>query len=737
MLKIKQDLILKINKIDKKAVIRYSLIFIFGFLAPRGGYMDMPFSFLSILFIKCFNEVEDTLTFSLGSFISFGLLSLNDSFFMPYLLAVGVYALSFGWIGNRRLSNNILHIVFIVFKAVFVLFEVNAFLRVLLVGEIALITFLPYNIKIGASNLKNAKESVNIEDYMNNFLCILFFCLSFSFIGARYLFVDIALSFSISLYFSKHLRYDLSFISLIAAGVLLAMQGNFYIYFLSFVSIYFIASSLAKKQWWLMYVLSMFFVSIINISLVMIFGDFSLMLTVTFSLILHFLLHKFIPFKNILQNKDAIKSQKDYYKLMQNLNKLNKSLSFLGNSVVDIAKLNEKKNEETSLDYIVAEEVCKKCKNKTYCWQEKYSQTQDQFTKFANKVNQNKLAYFDEWFYSHCNKTNQLETSFKENARLLLTKRYINQSRKNNQKLLQRAFLAISQTVSDIEIQNRKNFDYDVKLTDEMNSFLKDLNLKANYCLVQKNPEKFSLSVAHEVSEKNIQRIKLKLEQLFKTAFKKTNVENNNDEYIYTFSSLEKFSFEVSYESKGLSKICGDEFTYFETEENIFMLLSDGMGTGVFAAAESKTAIAMIESLLKAGVGVLKAIEIVNLTLNLKSDGESGASMDILQINKYTAKATLTKAGAGESIILHNKGLQRLYKDTLPLGILRDTKTTQYEFMLNENDVVLLLSDGAKAENNVRSMYTLSCEKIVSNIMKTPSNDDRTVAAVKLYKKAS
>ncbi len=734
MLKIKKNIIRRLNKIDVKDASIYIGVLLFGIITPFSGYEVLNLSGLSLVLLLCFSKLEIVLIYSIASFISFGIMSLSNGYYLAYFMATGIYAISYTWFTNKKLSTIFAGSIFVILKSIILSSAFNFSYQILFLIECIMIIVLPFNIKAGFINIKNSKAILSIEDYINNFIALVIFAIAFSSFFSNYIYLDVSVLLAVSLYFAGYQKFDVSFISLLSSSVLLTLRGDFYLYFLAIIAVYFISSLALKKKWWLIYVLGSLVAIAINIILIPIFGSLTLIFITETALLIHFFMKKYIKMEVLEIDVAREKNQKDYYKLTSNLKKLQKSLSFLGHTIIDITKLNEKNLKEIPLEDIVINEVCKKCSSNMYCWVQKFSQTQDEFTKYSCNLSTKNEAEFSDWFRSLCIKNQEIKKSFEENQRLILTKRYIKQSQKSNQTLLQTAFLAISHTISDIEIQSRKGYDYNARITFEMDKYLSLLNIKSNFCLANRNPDSFTLTSLEVLDSKTIYKIKSKLELLFNKKFENPTSEKQGNETVYTFLSLRNYDFEIFYDSKALENICGDECVSFEDSSNRYLLLSDGMGTGVFAAKESKTVVAMTKSLLKAGIDVFKVIEIVNLALNLKSNGEIGASIDILSVDKYTGKAVLTKAGASESVVLNSKGIDRLYKDSLPLGILKDTKPAQYEIQLKENDIVVLVSDGARIENNIRAMYDFSCENIVNSIMKTSSKDDKTVAALKLVK---
>ena len=162
------------------------------------------------------------------------------------------------------------------------------------------------------------------------------------------------------------------------------------------------------------------------------------------------------------------------------------------------------------------------------------------------------------------------------------------------------------------------------------------------------------------------------------------------------------------------------------------------MGTGSFAAAESRTAVAMLKSLLSAGISMQNAVDTANIALNLKGTGQSCVSLDILQINRYSGQSRICKAGGANSFVISGGNSKMLSADSLPIGILKETKTAQLDFTLKNGDSVVLMSDGAKADKKQVQTLTLMSQKCTAEEMTKQfikgqdADDDITVATIKL-----
>ena len=142
--------------------------------------------------------------------------------------------------------------------------------------------------------------------------------------------------------------------------------------------------------------------------------------------------------------------------------------------------------------------------------------------------------------------------------------------------------------------------------------------------------------------------------------------------------------------------LCGDSYeSFYDGRGNYVVILSDGMGQGTRAALDSTMATTLTAKLVRAGIRYSSALKMVNSSLILKSKDESLATLDILNIDLYTGRATFYKAGAAKSILLRQGKYMEVKKASLPAGILRDISFATAEGLLQEGDLLLLGSDGA------------------------------------------
>lgn len=196
----------------------------------------------------------------------------------------------------------------------------------------------------------------------------------------------------------------------------------------------------------------------------------------------------------------------------------------------------------------------------------------------------------------------------------------------------------------------------------------------------------------------------------------------------------------------GDGKLCGDHFCYFtDGTGKMTAIISDGMGTGGRAAVDGGMASGIMEKLLKAGLGFDCALQVVNSALLVKSEDESLATLDIVSVDLYSGKTNFMKAGAALSFIRKNNMMFRVETPSLPAGILPQVEFSYTEDELSDNDIIVMVSDGATAtgedwiehiilSQDHRSMQDLA-DRITDEAVarrKDGHDDDITVIAMRI-----
>lgn len=127
----------------------------------------------------------------------------------------------------------------------------------------------------------------------------------------------------------------------------------------------------------------------------------------------------------------------------------------------------------------------------------------------------------------------------------------------------------------------------------------------------------------------------------------------------------------------------------------------------------------------------------------VKSREESLATLDIVKIDLYTGQCSVYKAGATQSLLKRAGKISEIKKSAMPIGILREAEFATARGTLRDNDLLVMMSDGA--DNSVDEIkvflrdnaYTSDASQKLCVLAKSRNigrQDDITVATVKLQK---
>ena len=219
-----------------------------------------------------------------------------------------------------------------------------------------------------------------------------------------------------------------------------------------------------------------------------------------------------------------------------------------------------------------------------------------------------------------------------------------------------------------------------------------------------------------------------------------------------TFKKAPAFdaSFGVAKRTKDGSDFSGDTYSLCKINEGKFLVaLCDGMGSGIRAGAGASSAIALIESLSRAGLSCEAAARQANNMLSLCSD-ESFSALDMALIDLYAGICDIMKVGAPFGIMITDNGIKVLDKSSLPLGILDDVSPQSVGVKLNGDEMLVLMSDGVtdaffSSTDAVEFLQREKCknpqslaEKILERALFNnggEAKDDMTALVMKIYKR--
>lgn len=198
------------------------------------------------------------------------------------------------------------------------------------------------------------------------------------------------------------------------------------------------------------------------------------------------------------------------------------------------------------------------------------------------------------------------------------------------------------------------------------------------------------------------------------------------------------YRLEVSARSRGKERANGDRCLAFPgTGCKYYVLLCDGMGTGLGAAQEGQSTGELLRQMLSAGFPPEHAFRSVNSILALR--GQAGAvTLDLAEVRLDSGRVSLYKWGAAPSFLLRKNGTEKIGTATPPPGItLEDARETVDRLSLRRGEMLILVSDGAEIGELLRrgGVGPLPPGELAEWLLKecgSAGEDDATVAVLRL-----
>ena len=206
--------------------------------------------------------------------------------------------------------------------------------------------------------------------------------------------------------------------------------------------------------------------------------------------------------------------------------------------------------------------------------------------------------------------------------------------------------------------------------------------------------------------------------------------------------------FGVATRAKNGAGASGDTHSVIKIDEGKFMIaLSDGMGSGEYAKRISSCTITLLESFYRAKMSSTCILSTINKLLTFNKE-ETFACVDIAVVDLHSGRADVVKIGSPIAFIISGSAVKVLEGCSLPLGILDCMHPDTSSYDLQENDVLLFLSDGiTDAFGSTADLYELlkrvparNPQQLADSVMDKAlelyggiAKDDMTALAVRLF----
>lgn len=407
-------------------------------------------------------------------------------------------------------------------------------------------------------------------------------------------------------------------------------------------------------------------------------------------------------------------------------------------SQVDIANL---------IDTVVAKS-CTDCTLKKFCWENNfYSTYQAIFTVLNNYEKSGTIdkKQIPSDFIENCININKfievLNKTFEIYKLNIMWKNKIIESRE----LLGQQLIEVSKIINNLSEEIKVGICFKKELSKQLILLLKKNQIYVEDLIVTQNKlNKLEIILKLETfyipnicTKKIIPIINNFLNKKMSKNYYECLTTKENNKNICTITLVEEQNFRIStgiaYCTKSLSKVSGDTHSFMKLENGTYLLgLSDGMGSGSEAQAESAASIELFEDFINAGFNKDIAINIINSALFLKSSQENFSTLDICTIDLYSGMCEFIKIGAVSTFLIRNNDIEIIRSYSLPVGILNNIDIEKRKKRLNANDIIVMMTDGViESKKNV-----VNKENWILNILKNISSKNPQEIADLIIKNA-
>lgn len=145
---------------------------------------------------------------------------------------------------------------------------------------------------------------------------------------------------------------------------------------------------------------------------------------------------------------------------------------------------------------------------------------------------------------------------------------------------------------------------------------------------------------------------------------------------------------------KQFNNVTGDSYIVRSDGSRVIAALSDGMGSGTAAEAESLKTLELMEKLIGVGFSLAEAADCVNMLMLERTSSEMYATLDAVLIDLATGKMQMLKSGAAPGYLIRGSEIRTLYSEALPIGIVRDIAPAISNYVVCDGDMLIMMTDG-------------------------------------------
>ncbi len=371
---------------------------------------------------------------------------------------------------------------------------------------------------------------------------------------------------------------------------------------------------------------------------------------------------------------------------------LSRSIGGVRGSAERIANMLSKNDLPRSAADRVCETVCSKCRSRATCWESGNDSTKRRFREMADSEPAAPLAAPE-----GCLKPERITEEFAKAKRRSAAARVHAARLRESQTLLFSQMRITEELLHRAGQQSRRTYHRD--LTRFVTGVLDRYRIPYLAAAVSVSPKQRLLIELYAAAEEKLDPALIAecLKDALHRPLAVTGFEQAGSEQRLILRSAGGYQVSTAAAQCAVQEDepCGDCWdTFTDSEGAVYLVVSDGMGSGRHAAVDARIVISSFRQLVQSGMDCEAAARMVNAIMLTKSGEERFATLDVAKICTDTAAVTLYKYGAGPTLIKHGERITLCQAATSPIGILPSAEPYTTVLRLDCGDMLFLLSDG-------------------------------------------
>jgi stage II sporulation protein E len=357
-----------------------------------------------------------------------------------------------------------------------------------------------------------------------------------------------------------------------------------------------------------------------------------------------------------------------------------------------------------------ADIVCLNCSKTAKCWHQDYQSTVDAMNNAsAAMLKRGHLEQHDlpEHFRKNCTNMPDFLEAVNAELKSLMYRRQYKKRLKENQSAAFNQYADVSAILQGISEELGAGTSFEPELETRLRKYLRSQNIQAESAVFRDrsgrlHAEIFGGGIASFKKEPDY------LEKLSAVFNVRLCTVDHNDEIGFGSAEPDRlFLLEaeplaaavgIACRKKNEQEPSGDRGAYFKTDEGLlYVLLSDGMGSGDQAAKYSSDAVRILERFLRAGVAPETAVRMLNDLMLLKNEDDTGCvTVDLVSLNLFTGAARMFKYGAAPSYLRSGSTVRRIKGRSMAagLGVPPHDAPDLLKMELKAGSLAVIVSDG-------------------------------------------